>query len=140
MDNQCQIKPIESNAESKLLQKERKTKSKTTSDDVRALPYKLKLVDLKNIQLKNYEKNVSSDAIDTTSPYVEIVCDDGKRIVVRKTSLCWLLGSDCRKMSCDRLLRVRYSLSEPMSKTKLKSKQKINKHFASSILKSCNPT
>lgn len=118
--------------------KQRQTKSTplTLLNNVRAQPYKLKFSDLKNIQLKNYARDVSSDAIDATSSYVEVVCDDGKRVVVKKTSLCWLLGSDCRKMSSDRLLRVRYSISNPTSK----SKQKLNKHFTRTIKKSCNPS
>lgn len=131
-DYPCQIK---STVEVKLQQT--KSKPEASSDNTRALSYKLKFADLKNIQLKNYA-NVSSDAIDTTSMYVEVVCDDGKRIVVKKTSLCWLLGPDCRKMSSDRLLRVRYT--NPISKSKSKQKIKLHKHFVRSILKSCNPT
>lgn len=81
--NQCQIKPIISNAEIKLQQ----TKSilQAPSDVVRPLSYKFTYEDLKNIQLKNYERDVSSNAIDATSSYVEILCDDGKRVVVKKT-------------------------------------------------------
>lgn len=129
----CSIKP---NVESK--QQRTKSKPQTLPLNARPPPYKLKFTDLKNIQLKNYARDVSSDAIDATSSYVEVVCDDGKRVVVKKTSLCWLLGPDCRKMSSDRLLRVKYSISNPTSKSK--SKQKINKHFIRSVQKSCDPS
>lgn len=128
----CRIKPNNNEA------KQQRTKSKPQTSYARAPSYKLKFSDLKNIQLKNYARDVSSDAIDATSSYVEVVCDDGKRVVVKKTSLCWLLGPDCRKMSSDRLLRVRYSISNSTSKSK--SKQKLNKHFIRSILKSCDPS
>lgn len=131
----CRVRP---NVEAK--QPQSKSKPQTSSINVRAPPYELKFSDLKNIQLKNYARDVSSNAIDAASSYVEVVCDDGKRVVVKKTSLCWLLGPDCRKMSSDRLLRVKYSTSTSISKPKSKSKQKLNKHFIRSVLKSCDPS
>lgn len=63
---------------------------------------RFKNINLNNIALKNYadKQNISE-----SSPYVEIP-NSNKKTVVRKTSLCWLLRSECVKLSSDRLLRV----------------------------------
>lgn len=60
----------------------------------------LKVVDLKNVNLKNYNENHPDP--DETSPFVQL--NDKK--VVRKTSLCWYLRSDYQKISIDRNKRV----------------------------------
>lgn len=115
----CDIKPFKPKATAKL---PKQYTDQQPHNDIKLSVYKLKLKDLKNIQLKNYALNIVPDKLTETSPYVEIVLDNNKRIVVRKTSLCWLLGTESRKMSNDRLLRVQYSLTKPV-KSKQKQKQ-----------------
>lgn len=117
----CGIKPLESNDNIKLKQSKQNTHK--TSSKPGFVSFKMTANDLSNIQLKNYDEKVSAGDIDATSPYVAINCDSGKRIVVKKTSLCWLLGSDQPKMSSDRIHRVQYSLKQPSLKQKRKSKQ-----------------
>lgn len=63
--------------------------------------------DLKNIQLKNFDGKYKTSDMSETGPYAKIVCADDKEILVKKTSLCWLLGTDYIKLSSDRLFRVR---------------------------------
>lgn len=63
--------------------------------------------DLSNIKLKDFTGKLKDTDIDSISPYVEIMNNYGERTIVKKTSLCWLLREDCRKLSSDRLLRVR---------------------------------
>lgn len=69
--------------------------------------FQFKSADLKNIQLKNFDGKYKSSDMSSAGPYVKIVCDENKQILVKKTSLCWLLGTDYVKLSNDRLLRVR---------------------------------
>lgn len=58
---------------------------------------------LRNIRLKHYSNKLSHNE---KSIYVEMKFNDGKQIVVKKSSLCWLLRQECQKLSTDRLLRV----------------------------------
>lgn len=67
-----------------------------------------------NIQLKNFADKLSGE-IEANGPYVEIITDDNKRIVVKKMSLCWLWRPESRKLSNDRLLRVQYSAKQQKS-------------------------
>lgn len=60
--------------------------------------------DFKNIALKDYSYK-KSEEITESSPYIEFVFES-KRIVVKKSSFCWLLREDVHKLSNDRLLRV----------------------------------
>lgn len=62
-----------------------------------------------NILLKNFVDNFDDEEeIEMTSAYVEIPCNDAtKRLIVKKTSLCWLLRSNYVKLSSDRLERVK---------------------------------
>lgn len=57
--------------------------------------------------LKNYAKNFAKKDILETSSFVEIYNVGKKRMVVKKSSLCWLLRGDSGKLSSDRILRVR---------------------------------
>lgn len=66
----------------------------------RALTY------LRTTALPNFAEKFSGQQIEPNSPYVEIR-NDQKRIVIKKTSLCWLLRSDHVKLSSDRLERVK---------------------------------
>lgn len=69
----------------------------------------MQLKHLKNIQLIDYTGKIKEQLIDETSPYTEIICSNEKKIIVKKTSLCWLFNVDSKKISSDRLQRVRYS-------------------------------
>lgn len=77
----------------------------------------------KNIQLKNFSDKLNEE-INATGPYVEILTDDGQRIVVKKTSLCWLWSPESKKLSSDRLLRVQYSAKNEACK---RIKKKVKK-------------
>lgn len=59
----------------------------------------------RGLLLKNFAEKFSDRTVDQNSPYVEL-SGSNKRIIVKKTSLCWLLKRDSSKMSSDRLLRV----------------------------------
>lgn len=80
----------------------------------------------KNIKLKDFSLNSKDKIFDESSPYVEIICEREKKIVVKKTSLCWLLRKDYRKVSSDRLERVKC----PIEATKVISKKKKLKRKA----------
>lgn len=90
-------------------------------------------IDLNNIKLQDYSGKLNSEDIGPTSPYVEILDDDGKQTITRKTSLCWLLRDDCQKLSSDRLIRVRAEKSKScrakcsLTDTKLKKNTIKNK-------------
>lgn len=60
--------------------------------------------------LKNYADRFEIKSIDEASPYTEIFRGKGKRLVVKKTSLCWLMRRDWQKISADRLRRVQASV------------------------------
>lgn len=60
--------------------------------------------DFKNIALKDYSLK-KNEPITEDSPYIEFLFDT-KRVVVKKSSFCWLLRGDAQKLSNDRLLRV----------------------------------
>lgn len=72
---------------------------------------------LKTILLKNFSGKFVGENVSETSQYVEVPLNLQKRIIIKKTSLCWILRNDYQKLSSDRLLRVQ-------SKTKLKKKPK----------------
>lgn len=73
------------------------------------------LPNLKNIQLKDFSTKFALNDIDMRSPYVELHSATGKRIVVKKSSLCWLLRDESQKLSSDRLQRVKYSAKHTTS-------------------------
>lgn len=66
------------------------------------------ILDLKNVDIKNFADKFSKKKISETSPYVEIY-NAHKRKVVKKMSLCWVLSTDVIKLSSDRVYRVRDS-------------------------------
>lgn len=60
-----------------------------------------------HIDLKDFSYKFE-EAPDECSPFVEIFCGkNGKKMVIKKSSLCWLLRKDTYKPSSDRLHRVR---------------------------------
>lgn len=84
-----------------------------------------KMPDPRNIQLKDYSEKLIN--IDERSPYALLDSTKGKKVVVRKTSLCWLLRNESRKLSSDRLIRVR---SEKKYPNKMKNALPIYKSLA----------
>lgn len=63
---------------------------------------------MKNIQIKKFAQTRTIET-NSNGPYVEIE-DANKKIVVKKTSLCWVFQKDFHKISSDRLLRVKESI------------------------------
>lgn len=83
---------------------------------------KLTISDFRNIALKDYAyKKIGP--ISETDQYCEFLFN--KRIVVQRTSLCWLLNSDITKMSNDRLFRVRATNRKKKSNYKPKKKRAL---------------
>lgn len=62
-------------------------------------------INLDNMSLKNYSETITSVEINELSPYVEIIWKD-RRMVLKKSSMCWLLREEPYKLSSDRLRRV----------------------------------
>lgn len=61
-----------------------------------------------DISLKNYAKDFGDEKINETSRFVELVPSrSGRRMVVKKSSLCWLLRREYVRVSSDRLERVK---------------------------------
>lgn len=88
----------------------------------------LQFKDLRNIQLKDFSGKVK--VFDGSTSYTEIVFPNDKRVVVKKTSLCWLLSPDYKKLSSDRLQRVRSTSAANGRQTK---KQTNVSHFTKPI-------
>lgn len=64
------------------------------------------------LALRDYSySNTSSDCIkiDENGPFAIVIDGGGKRKIVRKSSICWLLAKTNSRISSDRLLRVRES-------------------------------
>lgn len=72
---------------------------------------KKNLLGLSNLHLRDYSHNFKDfeavKPLSESSPYTEVICSSSKKIIVRKTSLCWFLRKDCIKISSDRLERVK---------------------------------
>lgn len=100
-----------------------KIKSKVTEEKT--------ISDLKTLHgvsnLKNYADKFLNNEIDKTGPYIEILQGSNK-LVVKKTSLCWLLRRETVKLSSDRRLRVRGARKNGMKKSKIKKPNPLAKH------------
>lgn len=125
----CKIGPLTPQNQTNDFSKKRSVQSVDSISNA----FKFKPVDLKNIQLKNFDGKYKSSDLSEAGPYAKIVCADDKEILVKKTSLCWLLGSDYVKLSNDRLLRVQASttmknqiLIYPQKCKRIKGKRKRN--------------
>lgn len=90
-------------------------------------PVNIEHLDISNIKLKNYTGKLKNMDIDDVSPFIEIFCDDGKRTIIKKTSLCWLLREDYQKLSSDRLMRVRHTTRKKRLQANRNFKRKPNK-------------
>lgn len=100
-----------------------KPKKKQTVDRMvpmaNSLAKKFTLSDLNKIALKDYAVNKASP-IDETSPYIEFGFGT-KRKVIKKMSMCWLLQNDIKKLSNDRLRRVRADSDNANANSKLQT-------------------
>lgn len=74
----------------------------------------------RNTNLRNYAYKFINESIDETGPYVEVYNSRGKRIVVRKVTLCSLLRKDSFKLSSDRMERVKTSSASNRNPNKKK--------------------
>lgn len=87
---------------------------------------------LESLLLPNHADKFIDQEILQSSPYVEIYHSENKRIVVKKTSLCWLLRPEVTRMSSDRLRRVQTKIilgSKRLAvKTPRRKKFKTNKN------------
>lgn len=117
----CNIKPY--------VPKVMKKSKSANDDDVEPDPIQLEAIDFKNIKLKNYEGKIKPNDVNETGPYVVVTCEDDKQIVLKKTSLCWLLSTECKKLSSDRLYRVMTSIKESKSKSKSSLRKKTRKRL-----------
>lgn len=88
----------------------------------------MKMPDPRNIQLKDYSGKLKNIDIEERSPYAVLYSANGRKIIVRKTSLCWLMANETRKLSSDRLIRVQNP----------KRKYTKNKRYATTVKCSCN--
>lgn len=99
----------------------------------------LRLNDLKNANLINFVQKHPNP--DEDSPFVKL----HEEKVVKKTSLCWFLRDDCKKLSADRIRRV-MTLTEDANKKQndIQNQAKIKcsiyqyKPMKKTILKKCN--
>lgn len=101
------------------LRLKKKHSNKTNSEQLK----QTKLPKFRNTNLRNYSSHLKNEPVDERGPYVEVFSSPGKRIVVKKTSLCWMLRNDCQKLSSDRLERVKASVASK-KRQKIKSKRK----------------
>lgn len=92
----------------------------------------------KKIVLKNYATKLQNFAVDETSPYVEVPGTWNKRIVLKKSSLCWLLRDDYCKLSSDRLERVKVANGKVKRRRNTEQTKKKRNYFSHKYKK--NPT
>lgn len=89
---------------------------------------------LKNVSLKNFADKLEDDeSIDEMSPYTEVF-GAKKRIVIKKQSLVWLLRKSGKKLSSDRLYRVKTDRREPPTEKTAKNRKKTVKYFQEGYL------
>lgn len=77
------------------------------------------------VDLRDFSKYLTNKTIDETSPYVQLQCLT-KKMIVKKTSLCWFLREDTYKLSSDRLIRV---------KSRIDSKKRTTRRIKKTVTK-----
>lgn len=122
MDFECNL--------ARYFQKKRKTNDE--NDEMRLLTEEENefethdeiLQQLKSVTMKNFAYKYEFDeAVGEFSPYTEIF-GGKKRIVLKKQSLVWLLRRNGKKLSSDRLQRVKTNRSDLLPTKKLRSRVK----------------
>lgn len=83
--------------------------------------------------LKDFSKKFIDKELNESSPYVEVSTIRRDRVIIKKSSLCWLLKKELPKLSSDRLKRVKTGviaekISIPCIPKKLKT-FKIKRQF-----------
>lgn len=69
-----------------------------------------RIMQLRNISLTNHADKFENQNVEENSPYVEVYRNSIKRVIVKKTSFCWMLRNEYSKISSDRLERVKSSV------------------------------
>lgn len=87
--------------------------SKMRSHDIRTKSKLFKVPDLTNIKLNDYTGKLKQDINNEKSSYAEVQIAGGESVIVKKSSLCWLLRNESRKLSSDRLMRVKSGSKKP---------------------------
>lgn len=126
LDLECDVHPLSPHRESRFI----KNNTKKVKCDFNSNG--LTLTNLMTISLKNYYYKFEGKEVEETSSYVEIH-GSKNRMIVKKTSLIWLLRKDPCKLSSDRLERVKSAQSNPCSIGLAKTKSKKIKrvfHFS----------
>lgn len=97
----CSIRPIELNTHTNQVKSSEDDQNfQKSMNRVRAIA--------SAATLKNFvHKFMGIDEIPENSSYVEIYNNGNRRMIVKKSSLCWLLRDDPGKLSSDRIFRVR---------------------------------
>lgn len=94
------------------------------------------LQQLKNVYLKNFADQFADDEpVNEASPYAEVF-GGKRRIVLKKQSIVWLLRKTEKKLSSDRLQRVKTDRSVPLKKKKLKNCVKKVKIYSKKRIRS----
>lgn len=69
--------------------------------------------------IKNYSDKFLNESVPETCPFVEVnreIINKKKRLIVKKTFVCWLLRSNIGKLSSDRLERVKSKINRKKAK------------------------
>lgn len=102
LDLKCNILPL--SLAKKPRAKLKKVKYALKNDNSKKISFKLS--ELLTISLKNYSYKFANKDVDKISSFVEIP-GSRHRMIVKKTSLIWLMRQDPCKLSSDRLQRVK---------------------------------
>lgn len=85
----------------------------------------LVLSQLRKVNLPNYAEKFHDIEIDESSSYPEVF--GGRRIVLKKSSLCWLLRKNETKLSSDRIQRVKNGFNIKKTRKRSIKKNKFKK-------------
>lgn len=85
---------------------------------------------LRSTTLKNFANKFDENGVDISSPFVDIPNED-RRVIIKKTSLCWLLRKTTPKLSSDRLERVKFNggIIKKCSKKRVYESFKLKHHY-----------
>lgn len=78
--------------------------------------------------LKNFAEQFGEEPVDEASQYTEVFGGD-MRIIIKKMTLCWVLRKNTKKLSSDRLIRVRDNSPGRVAKHVSKRKKANGKYF-----------
>lgn len=120
VDISCKVNPIDKSFKVVRKSKDELNKTININENVK------KFLKLKTILLKKFSSKFAGENVDDRSQYVEVHLNLQKRIIIKKTSLCWFLRNDYQKLSSDRLLRVQ---SERKVKKEKNNAMKKNKQI-----------